>query len=93
MACGRHQPVSQPVVVVVAKEQTGMVSGAVTTLAAIGAGVGTAALGVLYRNPVDAQGAADGASAVLFASSALALATTAVVLVLIRSAELTRAIK
>lgn len=86
-------PVMSVAMNVVAQEQTGMVSGAVTTLAAIGAGVGTATLGVLYKNPVDAQGAADGASAVLFASSALAVATTAVVVVLIRSAELTRAIK
>ncbi|ALG14643.1 arabinose transporter permease [Kibdelosporangium phytohabitans] len=79
-------PVMSVAMGVVDKQHAGMVGGTVTTLAAIGGGIGTAVLGVLYT--AHAQGTtedavASGASAVLFASAALAVVTLALVLVLI----------
>ncbi|MFE3443419.1 MFS transporter [Nocardia sp. NPDC059180] len=83
-------PVMAVAMNVTAPERAGMVAGAVTSLAAIGAGVGTAALGAIFRSRVDAQetdgtrqAVADGASAVLFTSAALAAVTVVLVLILI----------
>lgn len=71
------------------KAHAGMVAGTITSLASIGAGIGTAALGVVYEARIDAVGAATpeavaaGASAVLAGSAILAVATIVAVLVLI----------
>ncbi|WP_020672732.1 MFS transporter [Amycolatopsis nigrescens] len=81
-------PVMSVAVGAVDDRHAGMVSGTVTSLASIGAGVGTAALGVLYQRlagtPGTAESIADGASAVLYCSAALSVLIVAVVLVLIK---------
>ncbi|GAA3468196.1 MFS transporter [Nonomuraea roseola] len=69
------------------RARAGMVAGTVSGLASIGAGVGTAALGILYTARLGAGGGreavASAASAVLFTSAALAAVTAAAALVLI----------
>ena len=81
-------PVMSVAMNVVDKRHVGMVGGTVTTLAAIGGGIGTAVLGVLYTARTDGAGdteeaIASGASAVLYASAALAVVTLVLALVLI----------
>ncbi|MFD9058815.1 hypothetical protein ACRWOO_18585 [Streptomyces sp. NEAU-PBA10] len=81
---------------VTGRDRAGMVSGTITSLASIGAGLGTAALGVLYASRLTGAGSATGSGAtpspeavataattVLYASAALATLTLAAVLTLI----------
>lgn len=69
-------PVMAVAMAVVPKERAGMVAGVISSLAAIGAGVGTAALGAVF--------AGAGAAAVLATSAGLAVLTTLAVLGLVR---------
>ncbi len=66
-------PVMAVAVQVTAPERVGMVAGTVSTLASLGAGVGTAALGAVFalHGGHDARAVTDGARAVLGASAAL----------------------
>ncbi|WP_399187147.1 MFS transporter [Streptomyces sp. WAC 04229] len=68
-------PVMAVAVRVTAPERAGMVAGTVSTLASLGAGVGTAALGSLFtlNGGHGDQAVTDGARAVLGASAALAV--------------------
>ncbi|WP_369691444.1 MFS transporter [Streptomyces sp. PTY087I2] len=68
-------PVMAVAVRVKAPERVGMVAGTVSTLASLGAGVGTAALGAVYalRGGSGAEAVTDGARAVLAVSAALAV--------------------
>ncbi|MCX4831858.1 MFS transporter [Streptomyces sp. NBC_01016] len=68
-------PVMAVAVRVTAPERVGMVAGTVSTLASLGAGVGTAALGAIFtlHGGHDSQAVTDGAQAVLGASAALAV--------------------
>lgn len=68
-------PVMAVAVRVTAPERVGMVAGTVSTLASLGAGVGTAALGAVFAlsGGDDAQAVTDGARAVLGVSAALAV--------------------
>ncbi|MFB8139157.1 MFS transporter [Streptomyces parvus] len=68
-------PVMAVAVRVTAPERVGMVAGTVSTLASLGAGVGTAALGAVYalRGGSGAEAVTDGARAVLAGSAALAV--------------------
>ncbi|ESU50447.1 MFS transporter [Streptomyces filamentosus] len=78
-------PVMAVAVRVTAPERVGMVAGTVSTLASLGAGVGTAALGAVFalRGGSGAEAVTDGARAVLAVSAALAVVAvlTAVTLV------------
>ncbi|MFJ5046214.1 MFS transporter [Streptomyces sp. NPDC088719] len=67
-------PVMAVAVRVTATERVGMVSGTVATLASLGAGVGTAALGAVFarHGGPGAEAVTDGARVVLGASAALA---------------------
>ncbi|TYR65947.1 MFS transporter [Streptomyces parvus] len=68
-------PVMAVAVRVTAPERVGMVAGTVSTLASLGAGVGTAALGAVFalRGGSGAEAVTDGARAVLAVSAALAV--------------------
>lgn len=68
-------PVMAVAVRVTAPERVGMVAGTVSTLASLGAGVGTAALGAVFAlsGGDGAQAVTDGARAVLGVSAALAV--------------------
>ncbi|NED09672.1 MFS transporter [Streptomyces sp. SID6648] len=68
-------PVMAVAVRVTAPERVGMVAGTVSTLASLGAGVGTAALGSVFALPGGdgAQAVTDGARTVLGVSAALAV--------------------
>ncbi|MFC8697603.1 MFS transporter [Streptomyces parvus] len=68
-------PVMAVAVRVTAPERVGMVAGTVSTLASLGAGVGTAALGAVFalRGGSGAAAVTDGARAVLAVSAALAV--------------------
>ncbi|WP_239008650.1 MFS transporter [Streptomyces sp. Tue 6075] len=68
-------PVTAVAVRVTAPERVGMVAGTVSTLASLGAGVGTAALGAVFalRGGSGAAAVTDGARAVLAVSAALAV--------------------
>lgn len=68
---------------VTAPERVGMVAGTVSTLASLGAGVGTAALGAVFalRGGPGAEAVTDGARAVLGVSAALAAVLVAVTLI------------
>ncbi|MEU8744900.1 MFS transporter [Streptomyces sp. BPPL-273] len=68
-------PVMAVAVRVTAPERVGMVAGTVSTLASLGAGVGTAALGTIFtlNGGHGDQAVTDGARAVLGASAALAV--------------------
>ncbi|MFJ3579194.1 MFS transporter [Streptomyces rubiginosohelvolus] len=78
-------PVMAVAVRVTAPERVGMVAGTVSTLASLGAGVGTAALGSVFglSGGEDAQAVTDGTRTVLAVSAALAVVAviTAVTLV------------
>ncbi|MEU2894348.1 MFS transporter [Streptomyces albidoflavus] len=89
-------PVMAVAMNVTGRDRAGMVSGTITSLASVGAGLGTAALGVLYASRLTGAGSATGSGAtpspeavataaatVLYASAALAALTLAAVLVLI----------
>ncbi|WP_408992421.1 MFS transporter [Streptomyces sp. 1268] len=68
-------PVMAVAVRVTAPERVGMVAGTVSTLASLGAGVGTAALGAVFalRGGSGAEAVTDGARAVLAVSAVLAV--------------------
>ncbi|MYW99648.1 Arabinose efflux permease [Streptomyces sp. PgraA7] len=68
-------PVMAVAVRVTAPERVGMVAGTVSTLASLGAGLGTAALGAVFalRGGSGAEAVTDGARAVLAVSAALAV--------------------
>lgn len=68
-------PVMAVAVQVTAPERVGMVAGTVATLASLGAGVGTAALGAVFtlHGGHGAQAVTDGARAVLGVSAVLAV--------------------
>ncbi|MFJ5867895.1 MFS transporter [Streptomyces parvus] len=68
-------PVMAVAVRVTAPERVGMIAGTVSTLASLGAGVGTAALGAVFalRGGPGAAAVTDGARAVLAVSAALAV--------------------
>lgn len=77
---------------VTGRDWAGMVSGTITSLASIGAGLGTAALGVLYASRLNGaasgsnpapEAVASAAATVLYTSAALATLTLAAVLILI----------
>ncbi|MFJ6609716.1 MFS transporter [Streptomyces sp. NPDC091289] len=78
-------PVMAVAVRVTAPERVGMVAGTVSTLASLGAGVGTAALGAVYalHGGHGAQAVTDGARAVLGVSAALAAVAVLTTLTLI----------
>jgi len=77
-----------------AGERAGMVAGTISTLASIGAGIGTAALGLVHHAwagpQPDAGSIAAGTAAVLVSSGVLALVATTAVLLLIGGRTLTR---
>ncbi|QSS89416.1 MFS transporter [Streptomyces sp. M54] len=78
-------PVMAVAVRVTAPERVGMVAGTVSTLASLGAGVGTAALGAVFalRGGPGAEAVTDGARAVLGVSAALAAVAVLVAVTLI----------
>ncbi len=85
-------PVMAVAMNVTGRDRAGMVSGTITSLASIGAGLGTAALGVLYASRLNGAGSggtpapeavASAAATVLYTSAALATLTLAAVLILI----------
>ncbi|WP_078939235.1 MFS transporter [Streptomyces sp. NRRL F-2295] len=78
-------PVMAVAVRVTAPERVGMVAGTVSTLASLGAGVGTAALGAVFalRGGPGAEAVTDGARAVLGVSAALAAVAVLVAVILI----------
>ncbi|MEU6248179.1 MFS transporter [Glycomyces sp. NPDC047010] len=78
-------PVMAVAVNVTEPERVGMVAGTVSTLASIGAGVGTAALGAVYARTggTDPQAVADGVRAVLAVGAVLAVLAVVTTLVLI----------
>ncbi|MEU3055620.1 MFS transporter [Streptomyces griseus] len=78
-------PVMAVAVRVTAPERVGMVAGTVSTLASLGAGVGTAALGAVFalHGGHGAQAVTDGARAVLGVSAALAVVAVLTTLTLI----------
>ncbi|MEU9606631.1 MFS transporter [Streptomyces sp. NPDC048057] len=80
-------PVMAVAVRVTEPERVGMVAGTVSTLAALGAGVGTAALGAVFAAyegaGADGQAVTDGTRAVLAASAALAFTAVLTTLALI----------
>ncbi|MFC8565570.1 MFS transporter [Streptomyces sp. NPDC057245] len=75
-------------------ERVGMVAGTVSTLASLGAGVGTAALGAIFAlhggTGSDSQAVADGTRAVLTVSAALASVAVFITLVLIHPRRVPR---
>ncbi|WP_406225993.1 MFS transporter [Streptomyces albidoflavus] len=85
-------PVMAVAMNVTGRDRAGMVSGTITSLASIGAGLGTAALGVLYSSRLNGaasggtpapEAVASAAATVLYTSAALATLTLAAVLILI----------
>ncbi|WP_439081286.1 MFS transporter [Streptomyces sp. WL006] len=78
-------PVMAVAVRVTAPERVGMVAGTVSTLASLGAGVGTAALGAVFalQGGPGAEAVTDGARAVLGVSAALAAVAVLVAVTLI----------
>ncbi|MFI6284702.1 MFS transporter [Streptomyces sp. NPDC051018] len=78
-------PVMAVAVQVTEPERVGMVAGTVATLASLGAGIGTAALGAVFtlHGGQDGQAVTDGARAVLGVSAALAVFATLSTVVLI----------
>ncbi|MFD5193375.1 MFS transporter [Streptomyces sp. NPDC058357] len=70
---------------VTAPERVGMVAGTVATLASLGAGVGTAALGAVFtrHGGHDSQAVTEGARAVLGVSAALAVVAVLTTIALI----------
>ncbi|WP_369212568.1 MFS transporter [Streptomyces flavofungini] len=87
-------PVMAVTVLVTEPERVGMVAGTVSTLASLGAGVGTAALGAvftLYDGTGDGSRAVtDGTQAVLTVSAALAFIAVLTTLVLIHPRRVPR---
>lgn len=78
-------PVMAVAVNITAPERVGMVTGSVSTLASIGAGVGTAALGTVFAafGGADANGVTQGSQAVLTLSAAISVLAVLATLVLI----------
>ncbi|MFG2542519.1 MFS transporter [Streptomyces sp. NPDC048594] len=87
-------PVMAVAVQVTEPERVGMVAGTVSTLASLGAGVGTAALGAIFAlhsgTGSDSQAVADGTRAVLTASAALASVAVLTTLFLIHPRRVPR---
>ncbi|MBZ6114246.1 MULTISPECIES: MFS transporter [Streptomyces] len=87
-------PVMAVAVQVTEPERVGMVAGTVSTLASIGAGVGTAALGAIFAlhsgTGTGSQAVADGTRAVLTVSAALASLAVLTTLVLIHPRRVPR---
>ncbi|WP_433696844.1 MFS transporter [Nocardiopsis sp. CA-288880] len=78
-------PVMAVAVNVTAPERVGMVAGSVSTLASVGAGIGTAALGAVYTlyGGADREAVTDGVQAVLTVSALLSGFAVATTLILI----------
>ncbi|PSK88754.1 MFS transporter [Murinocardiopsis flavida] len=85
-------PVMAVAVNVTAPERVGMVAGSVSTLASIGGGVGTAALGAVYTiyGGPDPNAVTDGTRAVLTASAALSVLAVITTLILINPRRVPR---
>lgn len=82
-------PVMAVAINVTAPERAGMVSGTITSLASIGAGIGTAVLGAIYvaaaggSAPAGRDQVAQSAATVLYVSAGIAIAAIIVVLTLV----------